>query len=224
MSLKRLLTFLAILVFVSLAFATYLFWPIALPPISDDVLHDADAAWERHMLNREGAYYTLGNTYRPSFSDRAEQYPNSISGGWSTSTIIIKVRDHEDVTGNYLQVQGGPMDIVEGDAVNYILYGKEIGQYHMPSRGAWNNEYYFSHADYYLVRENTETDETEIIRAWLDKPDAYGQLSFDTNTSTLTISLCGVGSEELIVTDILNPQQPSDERTFICTSPNTTPL
>ena len=215
MFVKRLLVFLAIVIFTPLVLAAYFFWPIAPAPIPDEVLREADAAWERHMLNREGAYYILGDEYHPSFSDRAEQYANQINGTWSTSTIIVKAELAKE--GNYMRMRGGPMDIIKGDTINYVLYGKEVGQHYMPFRGAWNDVYHFSHADYYLLRENTGTNETEIIRTWPDKPNAYGQLFFDEETNMLTVELCGIGVAELIVTDIHNPQLP-ENRALICTS------
>ena len=144
--LKYLLLTSAVVLATLIAYLMYLSTPQTAPQVSDTLLDSLDSKFESHMLKREGAYYLRDGKYRPPFSDTEEQFRQQIkSGVWGNTGIII---NSESFDGSYVKAQGGPMDIVEGSSVEYVLYGKEVGQYYVESKLAWNDSYQFLYADF----------------------------------------------------------------------------
>lgn len=109
------------------------------------------------------------------------------------------------------------IDIVEGDTVEYVLYGKEVGQYYIPSKLAWNDVYRFSHADFYLIKRDIETQIGEIVKEWKNVPNSYGHLLYDPVSQLLTVDLCAIGVEQLEVTaNLIEKSSGHNQRNIIC--------
>lgn len=175
--------------------------PIPLPQIPGNILSEADMIWKKHMLEGIGAYYTSSGEYRSPLYDVNDSFRQDISNALlGKSSVQI---NSERFAGDYMIMQGGPIDIIESSSVEYVLYGREVGQWHMPNKLAWNNEYYFSHADFYLIKRNSDTKVGEVVREWLNVPNSYGHLLYDPATKLITIDLCAIGAEQIKVEDEL---------------------
>lgn len=210
----------AIFVFSTILIGAYFLYLINKPVdppgrIPIEVLTDGNKKWEKHMLNGEGAYYSHSTEYEPPISSEEDWFGQSIdTATYGKSAIIIR---SEYFHPGYMIMEGGPLDIVKGETTEYVLYGKEVGQTYMPYRLSFDDAYQFSHADFYLIRRDAKTKKGVIVKEWLNTKNSSGHLLYDDKTRTITVDLCSIGVEEILVNDILEKKDSGhNETNIIC--------
>lgn len=166
-----------------------------LKDIPENVLNKANVIWNTKMIEGVGVYYTNG-TERPAISDDKDLYSEDPRQAiYGKSGIIINFQ----LYNGYVSFKGGQIDIVKGPMYSYELYGRVVGQYIIPHRFAWNNEYHYSYTDYYLLKRNKDTGYATLVRMWGRSTAQYGSLQYDHNKNILHIKLCGADDDSMTV-------------------------
>ncbi len=174
--------------------------------IPEDILSRADTIWETYMIKGMGVYYDNGKEYPPISEEDDSYMENPKEASWTKSGIIIKL----PLDNGYARFEGGAIDVVKGPTYDYELYGRIVGQYHIPHKLAWNDEYHYSHSDYYLLKRNNNTGLATIVKKWTGSTAQYGSLQYDHNTNILHIKLCGAGDESINVdTELFEDNKPT---------------
>lgn len=208
-----------ILLFIFVSFALLAYWYIAprwVPPsISSENFARANTKWQTVMIEGMGLYVHDDQLQLPNSENEDVYREDPTQAVYGRSGIRI----HQSLENGYLSMEGGPIDIVRGSDHEYVLYGRKVGQYYMWSRLSWDNEYHYSHTDYYLVKRSTSTKIAEVVSEWLATDAQYASMRYVKERGILSIRFCPGGEEEVSVDGTLF----SDEGTaFItCTSPVT---